>query len=305
MAIIGAPFDDAVSHRSGARFGPRAIREAQYTSGSINSLQLDVEPFEVLTVVDAGDANIVPVVDRPRPRPHLPQGPRGRRDRRHPDRPGRRPLDHLAVGHGHRRGPPPGQHRHRPLRRPRRHGQRRLGRAGRPRHADAPTHRVGRGQGQELRAGRAAWLLAAGRDVPVDAGAGAALPLHARDRGARRRGGHRPGHRRGARRPGLRLPEPRHRRHRPGPRAGHGHARAGRHAHPRGPARRSARSSRRSTCAAWTSSRSRRRTTTPRRRRWPPTGPPSRPSAPWPCARRDGKAVRWTGPRQRRPASAG
>ena len=60
VAIIGAPFDDAVSHRSGARFGPRAIREAQYTSGSIHSLQLGVEPFEVLDVVDAGDANIVP-----------------------------------------------------------------------------------------------------------------------------------------------------------------------------------------------------------------------------------------------------
>jgi agmatinase len=60
VAIIGAPFDDAVSHRSGARFGPRAIRQAAYTSGSINSLQLDVEPFEVLDVIDAGDANIVP-----------------------------------------------------------------------------------------------------------------------------------------------------------------------------------------------------------------------------------------------------
>jgi agmatinase len=60
VAIIGAPFDDAVTHRPGARFGPRAIREAQYTSGSINSLQLDVEPFEVLNVVDAGDANIIP-----------------------------------------------------------------------------------------------------------------------------------------------------------------------------------------------------------------------------------------------------
>jgi agmatinase len=60
VAIIGAPFDDAVTHRSGARFGPRAIREAQYTSGSINSLALDVQPFEVLTVVDAGDANVVP-----------------------------------------------------------------------------------------------------------------------------------------------------------------------------------------------------------------------------------------------------
>lgn len=60
VAIVGAPFDDAVSHRSGARFGPRAIRQAQYTSGSINSLQLGVEPFEILDVVDAGDANIVP-----------------------------------------------------------------------------------------------------------------------------------------------------------------------------------------------------------------------------------------------------
>jgi agmatinase len=60
VAIVGAPFDDMVTHRSGARFGPRAIREAQYSSGSLNSLQLGVEPFEVLTVVDAGDANIVP-----------------------------------------------------------------------------------------------------------------------------------------------------------------------------------------------------------------------------------------------------
>jgi len=65
VAIVGAPFDDAVTHRPGARFGPRAIRAAQYTSGSINSLQLDVEPFEVLTVVDAGDANVVPAwIDR-------------------------------------------------------------------------------------------------------------------------------------------------------------------------------------------------------------------------------------------------
>ena len=57
---MGAPFDDAVSHRPGARFGPRAIREAQYSTGSLHSLQLGVEPFEILTVVDAGDANIIP-----------------------------------------------------------------------------------------------------------------------------------------------------------------------------------------------------------------------------------------------------
>jgi agmatinase len=62
VAIVGAPFDDAVSHRPGARFGPRAIRGANYATGSLHSLQQPggLEPFEVLTVVDAGDANIVP-----------------------------------------------------------------------------------------------------------------------------------------------------------------------------------------------------------------------------------------------------
>jgi agmatinase len=60
VAIVGAPFDDAVTHRPGARFGPRAIREAQYASGSIHSLQLDIDPYEHLTVVDAGDANVTP-----------------------------------------------------------------------------------------------------------------------------------------------------------------------------------------------------------------------------------------------------
>jgi agmatinase len=60
VAIVGAPFDDAVSHRPGARFAPRAIRTATYATGTLNSLQLDVEPFRWLRVVDAGDANIVP-----------------------------------------------------------------------------------------------------------------------------------------------------------------------------------------------------------------------------------------------------
>ena len=161
-------------------------------------------------------------LDRARPRDDLPQGPRGRRDRRDPDHPRRRPLDHLAGGDGHRRGPPPGQHRDRPFRRPRRHRHRHLRRAGQPRDADAPPHRVGRGQGQELRPGRPARLLAAAGDLRLDAGAGPALALHARDRGARRRGGHRRRDRRGARRPGRDLPLARHRRHRsrawrPGP----------------------------------------------------------------------------------------
>jgi agmatinase len=60
VAIVGAPLDDGVSHRPGARFGPRAIRAATYHSGSPNSLQLGIQPFEWIDVVDAGDAPIVP-----------------------------------------------------------------------------------------------------------------------------------------------------------------------------------------------------------------------------------------------------
>jgi agmatinase len=59
VAILGAPMDEAVSYRPGARFGPRAIRQATYTQGG-NSLQVGVQPFEVLDVVDTGDANVAP-----------------------------------------------------------------------------------------------------------------------------------------------------------------------------------------------------------------------------------------------------
>jgi formimidoylglutamase len=59
VAIVGAPMDEAVSYRPGARFGPRAIRQATYNHGG-HSLALGIEPFEFLDVVDAGDANIVP-----------------------------------------------------------------------------------------------------------------------------------------------------------------------------------------------------------------------------------------------------
>ena len=61
IAIIGAPFDDAVTHRPGTRFGPRAIREAQYQTGLLHSLQVGVDPFRVLTAVDAGDAAVFQV----------------------------------------------------------------------------------------------------------------------------------------------------------------------------------------------------------------------------------------------------
>jgi len=62
VAIVGAPLDDAVSGRPGARFGPRAIRMAPTTWSHQDawSIQLGVEPYADLTVVDAGDAPVVP-----------------------------------------------------------------------------------------------------------------------------------------------------------------------------------------------------------------------------------------------------
>jgi len=61
VAIVGAPYDDSTSHRPGARFGPRAIRAASYMSGDLNSLQLGIQPYDWLDVVDAGDAPITPM----------------------------------------------------------------------------------------------------------------------------------------------------------------------------------------------------------------------------------------------------
>jgi agmatinase len=62
VAIVGAPLDDAVSSRPGARFGPRAIRMAPTTWSREYawSIQLDTEPYAELKVVDAGDAPVVP-----------------------------------------------------------------------------------------------------------------------------------------------------------------------------------------------------------------------------------------------------
>jgi agmatinase len=60
VAIVGAPYDEGTSHRPGSRFGPNAIRAATYHAGSVNSLQLDIQPFEWLACADAGDAPIVP-----------------------------------------------------------------------------------------------------------------------------------------------------------------------------------------------------------------------------------------------------
>ncbi len=59
--ILGAPFDGGTSHRSGARFGPQAIRLADYLphDGRRPHLALDVEPLTELGVVDAGDVEML------------------------------------------------------------------------------------------------------------------------------------------------------------------------------------------------------------------------------------------------------
>jgi agmatinase len=56
--IVGAPFDDLVSDRPGARFGPRAIRAASWGPGA--HLEAKADPLTELRVVDFGDAPVVP-----------------------------------------------------------------------------------------------------------------------------------------------------------------------------------------------------------------------------------------------------
>jgi len=57
-AIVGAPMDDLVSDRPGARFAPRAIRAAGTPPGP--HLEAGVDATKVLRVVDYGDAPVVP-----------------------------------------------------------------------------------------------------------------------------------------------------------------------------------------------------------------------------------------------------
>jgi len=55
VAVMGVPFDLAVSGRSGARLGPRAIRAASSHIAWSAPWPWDFDPFERLAVVDCGD----------------------------------------------------------------------------------------------------------------------------------------------------------------------------------------------------------------------------------------------------------
>src|ERR1700694_913437 len=57
--ILGIPFDTGVSYRIGGRFGPAAIREASRLLRPYH-VEQEIEIFDHLSVVDAGDLAVVP-----------------------------------------------------------------------------------------------------------------------------------------------------------------------------------------------------------------------------------------------------
>ena len=58
VAVLGAPMDDLVSDRPGARQAPRAIRAASCPPGP--HLEVKVDAFAELRVLDFGDAPVIP-----------------------------------------------------------------------------------------------------------------------------------------------------------------------------------------------------------------------------------------------------
>jgi len=59
VAVMGLPFDTGLAVRTGARFGPRAVREASLTLHPSYNPAQRVAVFDRLSVVDAGDARVV------------------------------------------------------------------------------------------------------------------------------------------------------------------------------------------------------------------------------------------------------
>ena len=59
VVVAGVPFDSGVSYRPGARFGPTHVREASRLLRPYNPA-LDVSPFDIAQVADAGDIAVNP-----------------------------------------------------------------------------------------------------------------------------------------------------------------------------------------------------------------------------------------------------
>jgi agmatinase len=60
VAILGVPFDNGVSYRPGARFGPMAVRQGSRHLRPGHHVELDSTTFGVIQVVDAGDVPVTP-----------------------------------------------------------------------------------------------------------------------------------------------------------------------------------------------------------------------------------------------------
>ena len=60
VAISGIPFDLAVTYRSGARLGPRAIRAASVQLAELTTFPWGFNPFDHLAVIDYGDCLLDP-----------------------------------------------------------------------------------------------------------------------------------------------------------------------------------------------------------------------------------------------------
>ena len=60
VAVMGFPYDGAVTYRPGCRLGPRAIRAASVQLAELKAFPWGFDLFEALAVVDRGDAFLDP-----------------------------------------------------------------------------------------------------------------------------------------------------------------------------------------------------------------------------------------------------
>lgn len=60
VAVSGIPYDGAVTYRTGARLGPRAIRAASVQLAELKAFPFGFDPFAVLAVADMGDCFVDP-----------------------------------------------------------------------------------------------------------------------------------------------------------------------------------------------------------------------------------------------------
>ena len=60
VVVSGIPFDCAVSHRPGTRFGPRAIRETSKFLYELDSFPFGFNLYERLNIIDYGDCMLDP-----------------------------------------------------------------------------------------------------------------------------------------------------------------------------------------------------------------------------------------------------